>query len=171
MQVSLDVSHVKQRRRNLYYTTCRVQFSEEERAIIQQRALFDHRLFFEQGYVDYPQSAGGVIDLAYVQTGARLLFAIGLPLTYFAPNGAALCWILAFALFVYRKRMEAIERKSAEQVVTIADILKSGSFSVCAFANPLNSKLLEHEIREQLANIKALISYSGNPIESHSFEL
>ena len=171
MNVSLDVSHVKQRRRNLYHTNCKLNFSEEERAIIQTRALFDHKMSFDKGYVDYPPSADPVVDPAYMKIASRLLLLCGIPFIPFSDFWTMMCWLSSFGIFVYRKRLEWIENNSRRNSVIIADILRKGSFNVCAFNDPVSSKLLEHEIREELEGIKALISFSGKPIELHWFEL
>ena len=49
MLVFLDLNHVQHRRRNFYYTWESIAFSEEERAIIRERNLGPHMLFFEKG--------------------------------------------------------------------------------------------------------------------------
>jgi len=170
MQVRLDVSHVKQPRRNLYYTKCTIAFTNEEKAIIRERALFDHALSFEKGYVNFPPTAGlnrGATFLAYCAVlfiAALASFAISqaLPLALFLASGL---------MYILYKSADHEDATAYKQSIKIADIVRNGPFTLCAFDNPLESKLVEYEIRNQLGSIKTLITFSGQPIESTAFEV
>lgn len=170
MRVILDTSHVKQSRRNLYYTRVSINFSEEERAIIQTRALFDHHLTFDKGYVNYPPNAGALLDPAILRLGSRLLFIAGIPLLFLPPSGF-ISWLGSAGLFAYRKQQERTEAKALRNYITLVEIMGAPYFTVCSFENPINSRMLEQEIRSQLENIKVLITFSGQPIQPVAFEI
>lgn len=170
MHVSFDVSHIKQPRRNLYYTKCSITFSNEERAIIRERALYDHVFVFQQGYVNYPPNAGKAIDPDLLKIAYVLLGLGGFVAGFWSPLVAVLSWMGLIALFVYSLHLREADSRGSKQSITLSEVLKKGPFTVCSFENPLNSKLLEHEIREQAQGIKALLTHSGQPLSPTAYE-
>jgi hypothetical protein len=170
MRISFDVSHVKQPRRNLYYTKCTLNFNNEERAIIRERALFEHALTFENGYVNYPPNAGGTLDPESTKIFLITLLVAGFLIGFWSPLLAVLSWVAAIALFVYSIQQRYVDSHAHNQSITLAELLEANSFTVCTFENPLNSKLLEHEIRAQADEINALLKFSAKPLSPTMYE-
>lgn len=170
MRVTTHLSEIKQRRRNLYYTECKIEFNEEERATIRERKLYGHYLSFEHGYVNYPPSADGGIDPGHLKAASRLLLLVSLPFTYFAPPVALLCWIGAPGVFIYRKWIESVQRKSFAQTITIKQVMDAESFTICDLGNPLNA-IIEQELKAVLETLKDLLTASATLPEQQTYEL
>ena len=171
MKVTISHSDVKRRRGTLYNVRCALQFNQEEIAIIRERSLSDNYLSFEGGQVNYPEGADGPLDPAWIQIGSRWLFLIGIPLMFFQPGLAILCWIAAAAGFFYRKSMERTLAKTGQDSITLAQIMRDGAFTVSAFGSPVQAQNVEGELRKNLEDLKSTLTTSAVIPKSQSFEM
>jgi hypothetical protein len=171
MKVTFTHSEIKQRRRNLYYVNCQIEFNEEERSVIRERSLSKYFLPINEGSINYPPTADPPINPAYIQSASRYLFMFGIPFLYFNGYVAALLWITAAALFIYRMRMKSVDKHSDQHEITIKQIIDDGSFSACVIDDPTGAKAVEEEIRTTLAVLKHLIAESAAPAKSQTYEL
>ncbi len=171
MKVTIEHSDVKRRQGTLYNVKCALAFNEEERAIIRERSLGGNIFGFEHGFVNHPESADSPVSPGMLRVGARLLFIIGLPLTYFSPPLATLCWAGAAGLFIYRKNLESTLKKVGQDSITLAQVMKDGSFTVSAFGSPIEAQQVEGEIRTGLEGLKNLLTASAEIPKVQSFEM
>jgi hypothetical protein len=171
MKVTIEHTDVKRRQGTLYNVTCALVFSEEERAIIRERSLGGNKFAFEHGYVNHPEGADSPVSPQMLRIGSRLLFLIGLPLTYFSPPLATLCWFGAAGLFLYRRNLEGTLGKVGQDSITLAQVLRDGSFTVTAFGSPLEAQQVDAEIRTNLDGLKNMMAASAEIPKVASFEM
>ena len=133
MKVTIEHSDVKRRQGTLYNVKCSIEFNEEERSIIRARGLADNNFGFEDGFVNYPQNADSPVSPGILRVGSRLLFFLGWPFTYFNPPLAVVSWAGSAGLFYYRKQIEGAQSKAGQQQITLAQVMRDGSFTVSAF--------------------------------------
>ncbi len=150
---------------------CAVAFNEEEQAIIRERSLGGNKFAFEHGYVNHPAEADSPVSPGMLRVGSRLLFLIGLPFTYFSPPIAALCWIGAAGLFFYRKSLERTLSKVGQDSITLAQVMRDGSFTVTAFGSPIEAQEVDAEIRTGLEGLKNLMTASAEIPKVETFEM
>lgn len=171
MRVTIEHADVKRRQGTLHNVKCAIEFNEEEKAIIRERSL-GHNIFgFEHGYVNHPVEADSLVSPGMLKAGSRLLFLIGLVFTFFYPSLAALCWACAVGLFFYRRNLEKALSKVGQDTITVSQIMRDGSFTVSAFANPLESRHVEEEIRTGLDGLKNILTASAEIPKVQSFEM
>jgi hypothetical protein len=171
MKVTIEHSDVRRRQGTLYNVKCALAFSEEEQAIIRERSLGGNKFGFEHGFVNHPEGADSPVSPGMLRVGARLLFLIGLPLTYFSPPLATLCWAGAAGLFFYRKTLERTLSKVGQETITLAQVLRDGSFTVSAFGSPLEAQEVDAEIRRNLDGLKNMMTASADIPMVESFEM
>jgi hypothetical protein len=172
MKVTIDHSDIQKGGRTFYTVRCAVEFNEEEKSIIRERSLSRNNHFgFEHGFVNYPVNAGGPVSPGMVRVGSRLLFLIGLPLTFFSPPLATLCWASAAGLFFYRKSLERTESKAGQTSITLDQVLRDGSFTVTAMGTPLDARQIEEEIHANLEGLKSVLTASAEMPKTRSFEM
>ena len=162
MQYALEVSLVIKRGRNYFYTKCTVYFTEEERAIIRERNMWGYFLLFKRGCVNYPKLAGedpykiGPMILAFEGVVIAIILGINM-------NG----WFVLLAFiaiwYVYKEQQAVLDANNSpiKETITLGEIYRDGSFSVCAFDDMFKSKAVEGELREQMERLKALLLISG----------
>jgi hypothetical protein len=171
MKVTIEHSDVKRRQGTLYNVTCTIRFSEEEKAIIRERSLGGNIFGFEHGYVNHPESADSPVSPGMLRVGARLLFLVGLPFTYFSPPIATLCWAGAAGLFLYRKNLERTLTKVGQDSITLNQVLRDGSFTVSAFGSPVEAQQVDAEMRTGLEGLKNLMTASAEIPQAETFEM
>jgi hypothetical protein len=152
------------------YVDCKVEFSEEERAIIKARDLYGEG-FTVRTSTPLPSKAaffstnimrvvgrfmmlGGFI-LGVAGTNFGFLFFVGLGLEIWG-------WI--------RTRTEDKRFESDEQTVTVKQLLSNPLFTVHAW-NAGYAKGVEGDIREHLVGLKNLIMNSAEVRAKQTFEL
>ncbi len=160
------------------YVDCTVQFSEEERAIIEARDLYREG-FVVRTSTPLPSQVstlgtglmrgfgplmivGGLLygmfveGLAHVNTnfGAPILF-LGIGLTVFG---------------FFRSRKEDKRFETDEQEITVKKLLNAPTFTVHAW-NPAAAKGIEDDIRENLVSLKNVIKNSAQIQAKQTFEL
>lgn len=154
------------------YIDCRVEFSEEEKAIIKARDLY--RNGFSAWAATPLAGKPAVIGTGLLRILAPLLAIIGL-IWGFA-GGGNLAGLLLFAgigLFLYgwiAGRKQDKRAGNDEQQITIKRLLGNPSFTVYAF-DPAAAKGYELQLREHLQNLKDLLINSAQIQGKQSFEL
>jgi hypothetical protein len=171
MKVTIEHFDVKRHQGTLYNVKCALAFSEEERAIIRERSLGGNKFSFEHGYVNHPENADSPVSPRMLSVGARLLVLVSLPFMYFGPPIAMLCWIGAAGLFIYRKNFERTLSKVGQDSITLAQVLRDGSFTVSAFGSPLEAQEVDAEIRTGLEGLKSMLTASAEIPKVASFEM
>jgi len=172
MKVTIEHSDIKSGAHTYFRVRCGIEFNEEEKAIIRERALAKDNVFaFEHGFVNYPIEAENPFSPRILSIGSRLLFLVGLPMTYFAPPLALIAWASSAGLFIYRKNIEHVQSKAGQTSITLAQVLVDGSFTVTTAGTPLNAKEVEAEIRENLEGLKNVLVASAEMPKTRSFEM
>ncbi len=160
------------------YVDCKVEFGEEERAIIKARDL-DTDGFTIRASTPLPTKTqflstnlmrvigrfaiiGGVVYMIYssfahpaTEPLGGLLFVIGIGVEIYG-------WM--------RARKEDKRFESSEQQVTIKQLLTNPTFTVHA-GNPAAAKAIEQDIREELTAMKRVIQNSAELQATQTFEL
>lgn len=155
-----------------YYVDCRLEFSEEERAIIKQRDLYDITVTVPAATPAPTKSTLVVTDVMrkagpFVMAGA---FIWGLA------GGGTLAGLLFFAGlagFVFgwiRTRTEFKRVQAPDQTLSIKQLLSRPSFTVHAF-DPAMAKGFEVDVREQLAALKNVLVGSAELAPTQTFEI
>ncbi len=161
-----------------YFVDCAIEFSEEEKSIIKQRGLGDRYIKTES---DIP-TGGGIADFTWANTGLRMLsrllvlggiaaIILGMVGNRSALNFPTPLFVGAFLVFLYRKYAERRSTASYEERrITVRQLLKDPRFTVYA-PDPAVAKGLEHNIREQLVDLKEIIQGSAEVPKKQTFEL
>jgi hypothetical protein len=160
------------------YIDCRVEFNEEERAIVKARDLYREGFSIRtstplpsktQFFGTNVMRAGGFI-LAII--GIMRWIYEGLAHTPTVHVGGLMA-LLGAVLFIWgslRTRKEDKRFESSEQEITVKQLLGNPSFTVHAW-NPAAAKGIEETIRENLAALKSLIQNSAELQTKQTFEL
>lgn len=163
-----------------YFVDCAVIFSEEEKAIVKQRGLFDQSITVES---DVPMTNNVVSETFVGNVGsrmvARLLVLSGIVAAIWSAFDKStmpevvplILFAAAFAIFIYRKRAERRSIKSiSEREITVRQLLKEPRFTVAA-DTPVLAQAYEDRIREQLVGLKTQIDMSAEVPKARTFEL
>jgi len=162
------------------YIDCRVEFSEEERAIIKARNLYRAGVTLDAS-TPLPSNASIVSTglMRYVApfmiVGGFLYGLIGEGIARAQTNIAGPMIFLGIAFFIVgwvrsRKIGKRLADSGAEQTITIKQLLGNPKFTVYAWT-PATAKGLEHEIREKLVTLKNIIVNSAELEHAHTFDL
>jgi len=152
------------------YVDCKVEFNEEERAIIKERDLYGDG-FTVRAATKLPtvttfwstnlmrvigrfMMIGGVV-LGLAGTNFGFLFFVGAGLEIWG-------WL--------RTRREDKRFETSEQQVTVKQLLNNPSFTVHAF-NPAIAKGIEEDLRKNLVALKEVIQNSAQIQAKQTFEL
>ncbi|PIT02751.1 hypothetical protein TSA1_19825 [Bradyrhizobium nitroreducens] len=152
------------------YVDCKVEFSEEERAIIKERDLL------REGFT-VRTSTPLPTPTQFVSTGVlrvvgRILMITGVILGIAGTNFGFLFFV-GMGLEIYgwvRMRRQDKRLESDEQTITVKQLLANPAFTVHAW-NAGYAKSIEDEIRQHLVALKALIQNSAQLPASQTFEL
>jgi len=160
------------------YVDCTVNFSEEERAIIQARDLYREG-FSVRTSTPLP-SRSSIFSTGLMRGLGPLMIVGGLfygmiveGLAGAKTNFGAPVLFIGIGLTVYgfvRGRKEDKRFVQDEQHVTIKQLLNSPTFTVHAW-NPAAAKGIEGDIREHLVALKNLIKDSADIKAKQTFEL
>jgi hypothetical protein len=153
------------------YVDCTVEFSDEERAIIKTRDLYNNSFdirtstpmvsdaaFYGFALLRIPARfmiMGGLVCIVLNVEPWGYLFFVGVPLEIY-------CWR------TWRKQDKRMD--SDQQRITIKRLLTNPHFTVHAW-NAGAAKGVEQEIREHLLDIKGNITTSAQLQTKHTFEL
>jgi len=160
------------------YVDCKVEFSEEERAIIQERDLY-RESFAVRTSTPLPSNTAfwgtnimrGVGPLMIVGGLFYGMFVEGL--AHVNSNYGAPILFIGIGLTIYgwiRGRREDKRFETSEQTITIKQLLSNPKFTVHAW-NAGYAKGIEDEIREHLVALKSLIKDSAQLQARQTFEL
>ena len=165
--------------RRTYFVDCVVAFSEEERAVIKARDLFDHDIVVRAAIPLPSQSA---------IAGTNAMVSIGALLATFGPivgvvgglakisgsEGLGVFMLIGgIALYVSgrrRSRREDHRLIQNEQSVKIRQLMSNPQFTVHAL-DPAHAKQVDEDVRAQLAALKEMIRGSTELQSTQTFEL
>lgn len=171
-----ETAGVTGNRRN-YFVDCDVTFSEEERAIIKARDLYQHN-FVLPAATPIPTKSE-FYGYPVLRVIGRLMIVVGFVwgiVTAFQTNGSSLPGPMFFAgigieIFAWLKTRKVDKRlDQPEQRITLRMLLNDGRFTVHA-SDPAAAKEVEEQIRVSLAGIKLTISGSAEISSRQTFEL
>ncbi len=158
-----------------HYLVCHVEFSDEERAVIQERGLYSQ-------FITLPADRGlptrmGAYGLRAIKVIGMIIAPIGLliscaiatsPSTYGADGTIAfLALVVGIGLFVYAQYTERKNQKlmdNPEQTITIGSLLTKPDFLVHAYA-PAQAQVYEEEIRTIFQSLASTIRDSAPALE------
>jgi hypothetical protein len=163
-------------RRN-YFVDCAVTFSEEERAVIKARDLYQHN-FVLPAATPIPTKSE-FYGYPVLRVVGRLMIVAGFfwgIVTAFQTNGSSLPGPIFFAgigieIFAWLKTRKVDKRlDQSEQRIMLRKLLNDGRFAVYA-VDPGAAKIVEEQIRAGLASIKQTIQSSTEISSRQTFEL
>jgi len=152
------------------YVDCTVEFSEEERAIIKARDLYQQYFTVALGPTPPPRATVvigtailGVIGAFLIPAGLIASFVSSYGFLFFIGVGlVGLCWI--------QKQHWDNRSENRVQNITIKYLLDRSKFTVHA-ENAAYAKRLDDEIREHLSNLKTFIKAATDIPAKQTFEL
>jgi hypothetical protein len=173
MRVSIEhreeAAGVSGTKRN-YFVDCEVQLSEEERAIVRSRALYDHN--FIVGGAAPPRSGKHFYGAGVLRGFAPLTMLVGVGFWIFHPP--PLGGILFFVGLAMLIAGFVMDRKpvgdSPEQRITFKRLMEQPRFTIYG-VDPANAKRIDDELRQQLAGMKELLVESVEIRAKQTFEL
>jgi len=166
-----------------YVVLCGIEFSDEERRIIDARSLHDYFVTRTGRPTESAFAGMGSGCLAWTLriVGGFLLFGglIGCVANAVTPTKdpvGPIFFVIGAALFgasfflSVKSHTAAVTAEVKGDHVSISDILKNGGFSVEA-PSPAHAKAVEEKIREDLTTLKTLLSESAELGKPKTFEL
>ena len=153
-----------------YFVDCSIEFSEEEKAIIEARALHDS--IVTSGFTAAPV---GLVkgESPYWLRGVAPLMIFG-GFIFGVLGGGSLAGLFVFGgigFLIYGYIAPRLhEKQSSERFISVRDVLRDRSFSLYA-AMPASAKQLDENLREQLVALKSMIAGSAEIAEKQTFEL
>jgi hypothetical protein len=160
------------------YVDCKVEFSEEERAIISERDLYREAFTVR---TSTPTPSGTAFWSTNIMRGVGPLMIVGgliygmiveglghAPTNYGGP-----ILFIGIGLTIYgwiRSRREDKRFEASDQRITVKQLLSNPTFTVHAW-NAGYAKGIENEIRQHLVSLKALIKDSAQLQAKQTFEL
>lgn len=152
------------------FVDCKVEFSEEERAIIQERDLYREG-FTVRTSTPLPTKTE-FFSTNIMRVVGRILMIAGVILGIAGTNFGFLFFV-GVGLEIYgwmRTRREDKRFESDEQTITVKQLLANSTFTVHAW-NAGYAKAIEDDIREHLVALKSLIQSSAQLQARQTFEL
>jgi hypothetical protein len=164
-----------------HYLVCHVEFSDEERAVIQERGLYSQ-------FITLPADRGlptrmGAYGLRAMKVIGMIIAPIGLliscaiatsPSTYGADGTIAFSTlVVGVGLFVYAKYTERQNEKlmdNPEQKITIGSLLTKPDFLVHSYT-PAEAQAYEEEVRTTFQSLAYAIRESAPVPEKNTYEL
>jgi len=159
------------------YVDCKVEFSEEERAIIKARDLYREG-FTVRTSTPVP-TATAFFSTNIMRVIGRFMiiggfvYAIIEGLAHLPTNYGGPIFFIGAGLEIYgwvRARKEDKRFENSEQTITIKQLLSNPSFTVHAWNAGL-AKGIDQEIREHLVYLKGLLKDSAQLQAKQTFEL
>ena len=154
------------------YVDCRVEFSEEEKAIVKTRDLYGDG-FTIRTSTPLPRG-GSMLATGLMRSVGPLMMVVGVVWGIAGggtPTGFLFFGGLGLAIYGWlRGRREDTRLETNEQQITIKRLLSNPDFTVHAW-NPAAAKGIEQDIRENLVALKNLIQNSAQLQTKQTFEL
>jgi hypothetical protein len=172
--MKVNITHSTEKRsRTLYYVNCRVNFSEEEKAVIRARTLGDHTVAFETGWLNMSPDAFTAIPTFLLDKGPRL-FGVLAVVTFFVtplitpfPFLVCLC-ACGYLWYSRRKAMKGLQATERTEL-KIKDIV--GKPFNLSSASSAAIPPMEQEIADNLTYVKSLITATTVAPTEKVFEL
>lgn len=165
-----------QRRR--YFVDCTVEFSQEERAIIKARDLYEHTIAVRPAEPLPTRLA--VFGAGVLPSIGSLLILGGIGYALYAaftnPSGefwGGLVFAIGVGLHVYgwwASRRQDKRLETGEQIIKLRTLLTAPRFTVYA-VDPAAAKAAEDDIRTALLSLKQLLQESAEIKSKQTFEL
>jgi hypothetical protein len=161
-----------------FYLVCHVNFTAEERAVIQERGMYDENIVVASA-TPPPTRAGDFGAAAMRGVGLLLMVGgfLGSCATGIAGSNASTplfgLFILGVILFVVGKMKDRAANKREEnpaQTLTLRQLLANPEFIVYAPALDV-AKIYEEHVREELSKISHVIKQSVVVPEKNTYDL
>lgn len=160
------------------YLDCTVDFSEEERAIVKARDLYDNG--FEIRAATPLPTQTRLFSTGIIRAVGRFTLVAGIGYMIYSsfihpatePLGGLL-FVVGLGLEIYgrlRARKEDKRVETSEQNITIGQLLNNPKFTVHDW-NPAAAEGIEQDVRERLVGLKNLIRNSAQIQAKQTFEL
>jgi len=153
-----------------YFVDCAIDFSEEEKAIIKSRGLYDHHFTIDGA--EPPRTTGNFIGAGALKGFAPIIGLGGFIWGVF--GGGSLAGLLVFGAIGMYIAGFFMDRKpvgeALSQTINVRRLINNPRFTVFA-PDPAYAKGLEGQIREDLTNLKTLITESAEVRAKQTFEL
>jgi hypothetical protein len=151
-----------------YFVDCTVQFSEEERATIEARALHQHS--FEVGGAQPPRARSHYIGAGFLRGLAPIVGIVGIVLAFFSAIGGLLI-VAAIGMFIAGFVMDRRPAGEAKpQHLTLGRLLNNPRITIYAY-DPAEAARVDDELRETLAAIKDRLIVNAEVRAKQTFEL
>jgi hypothetical protein len=153
------------------YVDCTVLFSEEEKAIIQQRNLYDQR--FQIGAATKLDSATSFVGSGLLRIIGVLMLIAGVIAGIAGASLGGLLFFVGAGIAIWgwlRGRKQDKRVENPQQDITIKGLLNNSTFTVHG-GTPAIAKVIDDEIQEGLKRFKFLIAQSAELKEKQTFEL
>lgn len=155
-----------------YFVDTTVDFSEEERAIIKARSLYDHSIPTGMSAPPTYSVVPGLLRAAAPLAGfVGLLIGLASPFTGWGSTLAGYLIVMAIGFWVFgflydRRKVKDFTKDSTR----VRDMISNRRFSIYA-SSPAEAKAVDAGLRENLTNLKALIAGSAEVGGKQTFEL
>jgi hypothetical protein len=159
-----------------YFVDCAIEFSEEEKAIIKARRLYDQ--IVTSGYFSPPpsrlsQNAAPWLRAVVAPVAAMIGLIVGIQsaFTHVGEGASFLLLLAAGGLWAYGFFEERKQDALSEKVtITIRNIIDRKRFSIYA-SSPAQAKAIDEDLREKLVALKSFIAGSAEIAPKQTFEL
>ncbi len=161
-----------------HFVDCTVEFSEEEKAIIKARDLYNHN--FRVGPATPISSQAAFVGAGLLNSLGRLGVLSGVVLGILSAfirgeSGTIAGWLLFIgaALWIYAATVMRRQDKRVsepDQIIKLRNLLDRRRFTVYA-SSPAQAQTIEEEIRNALTYTKQLLTASAELKAKQTFEL
>jgi hypothetical protein len=159
-----------------YFVDCAIEFSEEEKAIIKARKLYDHVVtsgFFSPPPTPLSENAPEWLRAVVAPIAAMIGVIVGIQ-SAFTHAGEGLSFFLlllgggtwVYGFLAMRKQDAAAKR----QTITIRTIIDGSGFSIYA-PSPADAKVIDEDLRDKLVAVKSFVAGSAEIAPKQTFEL
>ena len=151
-----------------YFVDCTVQFSEEERATIDARAMHQHS--FEVAGSQPPRRRSHFIGAGFMRGLSPIIGLIGIVLAFFSAVGGLLI-VAAIGMFIAGFVMDRRPTGDAPpQHLTLGRLLNNPRITIYAY-DPAEAARVDDELREILGNVKNRLIVNAEVRAKQTFEL
>lgn len=158
-----------------YFVDCVVEFSEEEKAVIKARSLYDQIVL--TGFLAPPPPPLSRNAPFWLRAIAPLTALTGLVIfiqsmfTKLYDGLGLLLLLIAAGFWVYGFLGEFKQQRSLEeQKVPIRDLLDRGVLTIYA-PSPAHAKAIEDDLQQKLSALKALIAGSADMATARTYQI
>ena len=172
MKITIKHPEAKARRQTAHYVHCRIEFSQEEQAIIRERTLRENVFAFATGQVDRPPHTYEMIGNGTLLALGFLAFILALGLITAGNNPiGTLILFVSLGIFIYRWVRQRNILDKFTNTIPLKNVLEQKSFTVSAVGSPTVADDIEAEVRHELLALKALFTRGAVYPETDTFEL